>query len=121
MNDDRTSLLDMDMGAFKERADYEMSHVIDNILDPNTDAKKKRKLTLTFEFTPDAERKSIGVNLTVKSSLAPTNPVSTSMCVLASPGTGEVQVVEMVPQIPGQQSIDGDYQDEPKVLNFKRA
>jgi hypothetical protein len=121
MNQNRTSILDMDAGAFKERADYEMARVIDNILDPNTDPTKKRKLVLTFEFTPDSERKSIGVNLTVKSTLAATTPVSTSMCVVGSPATGEVQVVEMVPQIPGQQSMDGEYQDEPKVLKFKQA
>ena len=121
MNPNWTSILDMDAGAFKERADYEMAHVIDNILDPNTDPQKKRKLVLTFEFTPDAERKSIGVNLTVKSTLASTNPVSTSMCVIGAPGTGELQVVEMVPQIPGQQSLAGDIQEDPKILKFKQA
>ena len=121
MTDDRTSILDMAMGAIKERADYEMARIIDNILDPNTDPKKKRKLVLTLELVPDSERKTIGVNCTAKSTLAATNPVCTSMYVTAAPGTGEVQVVEMVPQIPGQQSIGGDCQDELKVLNFKRA
>lgn len=41
MTDDRTSILDMAMGAIKERADYEMARIIDNILDPNTDPKKE--------------------------------------------------------------------------------
>ena len=121
MNETRTSILDMAMGAIKERADYEMARIIDNILDPNTDPKKKRKLVLTLELMPDSERKTIGVSCTAKSTLAATNPVSTSMCVVAAPGTGEVQVVEMVPQIPGQYSMEGDYQEEPKVLNFKHA
>ena len=40
MNETRTSILDMAMGAIKERADYEMAHIIDNILDPNTDPKR---------------------------------------------------------------------------------
>lgn len=39
MTDDRTSILDMAIGAIKERADYEMARIIDNILDPNTDPK----------------------------------------------------------------------------------
>ena len=121
MNENRTSILDMAMGAIKERADYEMARIIDNILDPNTDPKKKRKLVLTLELVPDSERKTIGVNCTAKSTLDATNPVCTSMCVVAAPGTGEVQVVEMVPQIPGQFSMEGDYQEEPKVLNFKHA
>lgn len=45
---DKTSILDMAMGAIKERVDYEMGHIVDNILDPNTPPNKKRKLTLTL-------------------------------------------------------------------------
>ena len=40
------SILQMGRGAFAERADYEMRKVIDNILDPNTKATAKRKITL---------------------------------------------------------------------------
>lgn len=121
MENNQTSILDMAMGAIKERANYEMSRIIENILDPNTDPTKKRKLVVSLDLIPDSERRTISVNCTAKSTLAPTNPVSTSMCVVGSPATGEVQVVEMVPQIPGQQSMDGEYQDEPKVLKFKQA
>ena len=35
------SILDMAHGAFKERTDYEMTKVIENILDPNTIATKE--------------------------------------------------------------------------------
>ena len=121
MNEERTSILDMAMGAIKERVDYEMGHVLDNILDPNTDPTKNRKLTITIVFTPDGERRNIAVNCTAKCTLVATNPVHTSMYVATVPGTGEAQVVEMVPQIPGQQSMDGNIQEEPKVLNFSRA
>ena len=38
-------------GAFEERVDYEMDKVIQNILDPNTKATAKRKITLTIELT----------------------------------------------------------------------
>lgn len=38
--DQRRSILDMGRGAFKERVDYEMQKVIDNILDLNTNAEK---------------------------------------------------------------------------------
>lgn len=44
-------------GAFEERVDYEMDKVIQNILDPNTKATAKRKITLTIELTPDDERR----------------------------------------------------------------
>ena len=34
---------------------------------------------------------------------------------------GEVAVVEMVPQIPGQIGMDGGEQERPKVLKFREA
>ena len=48
----RDSIMRMARGAFEERVDYEMDKVIQNILDPNTKATAKRKITLTIELTP---------------------------------------------------------------------
>lgn len=73
----RDSIMSMARGAFEERVDYEMDKVIQNILDPNTKATAKRKITLTIELTPDDERRTIGVSVTAKSTLAATNPVAT--------------------------------------------
>lgn len=72
----RDSIMSMARGAFEERVDYEMDKVIQNILDPNTKATAKRKITLTIELTPDDERRTIGVQVTAKSTLAATNPVA---------------------------------------------
>lgn len=113
----KQSILDMARGAIKERVDYEMSKVIDNILDPNTAANKKRSLTLTVNFTPDSERQQIGVSVVAKSKLEPTNPVNTSLYITGD-NNGEVTAVEMVPQIPGQQEIDGGEQSEPCALRL---
>lgn len=63
----RDSIMSMARGAFEERVDYEMDKVIQNILDPNTKATAKRKITLTIELTPDDERRTIGVSVTAKS------------------------------------------------------
>lgn len=117
---DRASILRMAMGAIEERVNYEMGGVLDNILDPNTEAKKKRKMTITLEFLPDAERRTIQVNAGVKSSLVPTDPVLTSLYVASNPASGEMEVYEMVPQIPGQQAMSGDVQEDPKVLKFEK-
>lgn len=95
-----------------------MAKVIDNILDPNTKSTQKRKLTLTLELAPDDERQSITVNFTVKSSLAPMVPARTSLWVAGEQGTGEVQVVEMVPQVPGQMSLDGTESEAPAALKL---
>lgn len=93
-----------------------MSRLLANILDANTSPTAKRKLTLTLELKPDDDRQTITVSCTAKSTLAPTNPVVTSLYV----ADGE-NVVEMVPQIPGQYGIDGGTQEAPpslKIIKF---
>lgn len=79
----RDSIMSMARGAFEERVDYEMDKVIQNILDPNTKATAKRKITLTIELTPDDERRTIGVQVTAKSTLA-ARPTSTAPTASAS-------------------------------------
>lgn len=107
------SILQMARGAIQERADYEMSRLLANIMDANTSPTAKRKLTITLELKPDDDRQTIAVNCTAKSTLAPTNPVVTSLYV----ADGE-NVVEMVPQIPGQMGMDGEAQEAPPVLKI---
>lgn len=118
MSKTKESILKMAKGAFEERVDYEMNRVIDNILDNNTKATAKRKITLTIEFVPDDERKMISVAVTAKSQLCPTNPVNTSLYITADNNTGEMVVAEMVPQIPGQVSMEGQIQESPKLLKL---
>lgn len=118
---DKKSILEMSMGAILERVDYEMGKVIDNILDLNTKPTGKRKITVTLELIPSADRKTITVQTTAKSSLVPTDPVTTSLFITNQPNTDEMVVAEMVPQVPGQMALDGSEQVSPKILNFKRA
>ena len=103
------SILQMARGAIMERADYEMSRLLANILDPNTSATAKRKLTLTLELKPDDDRQTITVSCTAKPTLAATNPVVTSLYV-----ADEDSVVEM----PGQTGMDGNVQEAPPVLKI---
>lgn len=49
----KKSVLEMAMGAIAEITDYEVERVVANIMDPNTAAKAKRKITITLTFTPD--------------------------------------------------------------------
>lgn len=117
---DKKSVLEMSRGAILERADYEMGKIIDNILDPNTKASAKRKLSLTLELIPDADRIQISVKTTAKVTLVPTEPVTTLLYVTSQPGTGEMMVAEMTPQIPGQYDMSGEEQEEPKILKFAK-
>ncbi len=114
----KKSILEMARGAFLERVDYEMVKVLDNILDANTVADKKRKLTVSIVFTPDNDRQNIGVAFECKSTLVPAAPAVTSLYVAGENHTGEIQVVEMVPQVPGQMSLDGQEQAPPATLKL---
>lgn len=117
---DKKSILEMSMGAILERVDYEMGKVLDNIMDPNTKATGKRKITVGLELIPAADRKTITVLTTAKSTLVPTEPITTSLFITSAPGTGEMLVAEMVPQVPGQMDLGGGIQEQPKVLKFKK-
>ena len=118
---DKKSILEMSMGAILERVDYEMGRVLDNILDPNTKPTGKRKITISLELVPSADRRTITVLTTAKATLVPTDPVTTSLYITNQPSTGEMVVAEMVPLVPGQTALDGTEQAQPKILNFKRA
>lgn len=113
----RDSILRMAAGAIEEKVDYEVSRVIDNILDLNTKPDAKRKITITLEFLPDAERKHIPFQATAKSTLVPTAAVSTAM-LITNDGNGEMVVAEMVPQIPGQLNMSGGEQPQPRILRL---
>lgn len=117
---DRESILRMAAGAIEEKVDYEVSRVIDNILDPNTTPNAKRKISISLVFTPDSERKHISLSASATSKLCPADPVNTSMCITTD-GNGELVVAEMVPHIPGQIDMDGNEQEEPKLLRFVAA
>lgn len=121
MNDQQyesKSIMEMARGAILERVDFEMERVLDNILDANTSPTAKRRLTVSLDLLPSADRKTIIVKATAKSVLAPTEPVVTSLAMSGMPGTGEATVYEMTPQIPGQYSFDGAVQELPKVLKL---
>ena len=107
------SILEMGRGAIMERADYEMRAMIRNILDPNTSAKAARKLNITLTFKPGDDRQTIVVECVAKSTLAATNPVTTSLYV-----ADEETIVEMVPQIPGQMAMDSPDQEAPPLLKL---
>lgn len=117
MEDRKSSILQMAKGAIQERVDYEVAKVIDNILDVNTEAAAKRKITLTIEMKPDENRQFISIKASAKSNLAPVVPIGTTLGIAADEN-GEMVIVETVPQIPGQMNLDGEEQSAPKLLKI---
>ena len=88
MQQQTKSILEMARGAFLERTDYEMKKLIENILDPNTHATAKRKMTITMTFMPDDDRKNIGVKVDVKSTPVSTKPAITNLYVAGESSDG---------------------------------
>lgn len=112
------SILEMARGAIMEQVDIEVGKIVENILDLNTDPKKKRTLQLTVDFTPTQDRSQVAINATAKSKLQPNNAIQTTIYVGTDSSTGEIQAVEMVAQVPGQQSFNGSVQEEPRILKI---
>lgn len=117
---DKKSILEMAQGAILEVVDREVGAIVENITDVNTNATAKRKLTVTVVFTPDANRKTIMVQSSAKSALAPVEPVATALFITSVAATGEMVVAEMTPQVPGQLAMNNQEQEQPKLLKFER-
>lgn len=117
MEDFRSSILQMAKGAIQERVDYEVTRVIDNILDINTKPTEKRKVVLTIEMKPDEARQVITMTASAKSTLAAATPIASSL-VVSSDENGKPMVAEIVPQVPGQMSMEGTEQEKPKLLKL---
>ena len=69
----------MDNGALQERFNHEFAEVTKNIMDPNTDATKKRQITITFDVLGDEYRDQVRLATQVKSKLVPRDSVSSKV------------------------------------------
>ena len=90
-------------GALAERANQAIKKVLENIKDPNTDYKPKRKVTIELTFVSDEAREMTQVSVIAKTKLAPAMPVS-SIILIDSDKNGDVLGTEFRKQIPGQQA-----------------
>jgi hypothetical protein len=117
--ENRVSITELAQGAVKERINYEVPKILDNIQDLNTRADKKRTLTITIDFIPSVDRRQTVLNFTVKSKLESTSPIQTAI-VIGPDANGEIIAVELVPELPGQRNLFGGEQEQPKVLKMVR-
>ena len=74
----KRKILEMARGALMERADYELTRIVENIMDINTPATKPRKLTVTIDLRPDETRQMVVISATAKSTLAATTPIQST-------------------------------------------
>jgi len=94
-------------GAVQEKLDRAIKEVVKNILDPNTDAKKKRKISLSLTITPSEQRDSFGLATQVKTTLVPENDVPATILVGKSK-KGEIVANELKSGAVGQEYFDPD-------------
>lgn len=68
-------------GELKEQVNDALQRVIDNIADPNTNWKSKRKLSVTLSFSADERRNLADVTMEVKPTLAAAAPSKTRIII----------------------------------------
>lgn len=105
MNETALTISSIANGAINERFQEELSKVIKNIEDPNTEAKTKRKIVITLELTPNETRDIVSTKINTKSNLAPSYSIGTNMFVGRE--NGKTICYEISKQaMPGQLIVD---------------
>ena len=103
----RIDLSNLANGAVAERFNMELQKVLENIADPNTEAKKARKLTLTLTIKADDQRDIAAVAIETKSTIVPAKGVETKF-VIDKDGKGRIVGAELVSGAKNQMMIDTD-------------
>ena len=98
-------LSELNEGSLQERFDFELEQVTKNILDPNTDPDKKRKITIDITVLSDEYREDMVFDCQIKSKLAPRENVS-SRVLIGKNAKGEVVTNELKSGQRGQMYFD---------------
>lgn len=99
------SLDNIGLGALKEQFGIELQKVLENISDPNTDAKKARKVTISVTLKPNEKRNIAMMSLQAKCSLVPSGAIETEIYIDRDKN-GEVIAEELHGQLPGQMKME---------------
>ena len=92
-------------GGVEEKLQYALSEVAANIADPNTDAKKTRKVTMTLTLKPNESRMITNVDIDVKTSLVAPVGISTTL-MIDRDKEGKIVAQEIHGKDPKQGRID---------------
>jgi topoisomerase IA-like protein len=105
---EKMTLANMCNGGVQERIDRALSKISDNILDINTDAKKKRTLTVQIVFMPSEEdRENVAVEVHTSTKLAPETGLKTQFYISKDLDSNTVNIAEYLKgTIRGQLTLD---------------
>lgn len=105
--DNMINLEEFAEGALAEKFNIALKEVLENIADPNTPFKTKRKLTVDLTFETDEERELSIVSIETKTKLAQPKGVATKI-IIDRDGKGGVIASEYGKQIRGQRYMKVD-------------
>jgi hypothetical protein len=108
------NVLEMAKGAILEQIEGETTKIMSNILDPNTDPKKARKMTITLTFKANEGREVVVCEAQAKSNLAPIRAIETSFYV-GEDKDGQPIAQEVTKFDPNQETMFVD--EDEKVTN----
>jgi hypothetical protein len=111
-------------GAVAERVNIEIQKVLENLADPNTDAKKARTITVKITMKGDEKRDLANVSVQASSKLAPAKEIETKI-VLDRDGRGKIVGQELKSGVKGQvfMDSDGDVAEDTgkKIVDFRKT
>lgn len=116
-------LNDFANGAVAERFNYELQKLLENIADPNTDHKVKRKLQMNLTLETNEERELANVTIQVKSTPAPRKNVG-SVILIDKDDKGKTVGAELKSGIKGQTYFDAEdekvKEDTGNVIDWRK-
>lgn len=105
------NLFELAGGALMEQVQAAAKRVYENIYDPNTEAKKQRKLVIELIFKPNEnDRTDVDVSATVKTQLLPRKAIHTKMIVEAD-NKGKILADEYRSAMRGQMELEEGRKD----------
>ena len=111
--DNKLSFATLAGGGVEEKLQYALGEVAANIADPNTDAKKARKITMSITLKPNEQRSIANMEIDVKTSLVAPVGISTTL-MMERDTAGKIVTAEIYGKDPNQQVLF----DESKVTNI---
>ncbi len=99
-------------GAVNERWQDALGELAQNVLDPNTDPTKARKITMTLTVKPNSARDGGEMSFDIRKSFAPPVPVRQTVF-FDMDDAGTVHATQRLDQVPGQVSMSGEISPEP--------
>ena len=96
-------------GAVQERWEDALGRMTRNILDPNTEPRRARKITMVLTIKPTESRDGGEMSFDVKESFAPPTPVKQSVF-FDQTDDGTIYATQKLNQVAGQLDIAGNVQ-----------